>query len=42
MEFSAPYAHGQNGVAEHGMRIIIEGVHQGGAGPGILYRAPVS
>jgi len=26
VEFSAPYAHGQNGVAEHGMRTIIEGV----------------
>ena len=27
VEFSVPYAHGQNGVAEHGMRTIIEGVH---------------
>lgn len=26
MEFSVPYAHGQNGVAERGMRTIIEGV----------------
>jgi hypothetical protein len=26
VEFSAPYAHGQNGVAERGMRIILEGV----------------
>ncbi|EDR06651.1 retrovirus-related pol polyprotein [Laccaria bicolor S238N-H82] len=26
VEFSAPYAHGQNGVAERGMRIIIKGV----------------
>ena len=26
VEFSAPYAHSQHGVAEHGMRTIIEGV----------------
>ena len=25
VEFSAPYAHGQNGMAERGMRTIIEG-----------------
>jgi len=25
IEFSMPYTHGQNGMAEHGMRIIIEG-----------------
>ena len=27
VEFSAPYAHSQNGMAERGMRTIIEGVH---------------
>jgi len=27
VEFSAPYAHGQNRVAECGMRTIIKGVH---------------
>ena len=26
IEFSMPYAHGQNGMAEHGMRIILEGM----------------
>ena len=27
VEFSAPYTHSQNRVAEHGMRTIIEGIH---------------